>query len=289
MKSILRGFLVLLSTVVLCARASGQGMKAVESFTHDDIERAIKKGVEYLWSVQKEDGSWGVHTTTATSKRYPCGLTAMACYALLEAGVSVKDERMKKVLDWLVKHQRDDTMTYTVGLRCNVWLAANRQTRDRYKPNLIWDVTRLVHTAGVKEGSYTYYTLARGETVERNRVKFCPDDRQRIAKGGQPLIAVDNSNGQYGLLGVWAGKRNNVAVRAQYWALCMKYWMRVQQPDGGWNYAGGSNPTYGSMSAAGLASMFVCFDALRAQGFRTSTPTPGSAHNFPIEAPRSAP
>jgi len=63
------------------------------------VDAAVKKGVEFLKSQQKPDGSW----TGLRAKSYPMGYTALALLALLKAGVSPEDECIKKGFDYLRK------------------------------------------------------------------------------------------------------------------------------------------------------------------------------------------
>ncbi|MCA9548194.1 MAG: DUF4159 domain-containing protein, partial [Myxococcales bacterium] len=69
----------------------------------------------------------------------------------------------------------------------------------------------------------------------------------------------DNSCSQYGVLGLWAGMRAGYKVPDGMWAKLSQHFLSVQNPDGGWGYiTGGSSP---NMATAGLASMFLVFDA----------------------------
>src|SRR6202035_1104980 len=46
----------------------------------------------------------------------------------------------------------------------------------------------------------------------------------------------DNSNAQYGLLGVWAGAEGGVEVPQNYWQKVEKHWNECQMEDGQWGY-----------------------------------------------------
>jgi len=82
------------------------------------------------------------------------------------------------------------------------------------------------------------------------------------ATGKPHTGGYDNSNSQYLLLGIWAGiMGDSEEVSAAYIKRVMGHWMGCQQRDGGWNY-NGNGPSTHTMTVAGLASMFVCFDYL---------------------------
>ena len=231
---------VLMPFLMVCvpaARSAGQDAE----FTDEAVTRAIEKGIKYLWSKQRTDGSWAGFKKLNEEKYYPYGPGAIAMYALLEAGESPQEERMAKALDWLSKGKTQ--MTYTLALRCNVYLAANRKTGGKYMKHLQKDVDLLVKSTG--DGAYGY---------------FCRGDG--ITSGGD-----SNSNSQFGLLGVWAGRRGNAEIKKEYWWKVMRYWMNIQWGNGGWIYGGNERQVRPTMCAAGLASLFVCYDNIFAEGF----------------------
>ena len=59
--------------------------------TDEDINKAIDRGVAYLWSKLNAQGNWGPHGT-----EYPDGPTALACLALLESGVSTPERKNQR-------------------------------------------------------------------------------------------------------------------------------------------------------------------------------------------------
>lgn len=218
---------VLLS-ILLSVNSDALGAPA---FSDAAVKAAIDKGVKYLWSQQQEDGSW------PGQGAYVTGPGAMAIYALLEAGVNPQEPRMMKALKWL--QDTPDQKTYCLGMRANAWEVANRTTLDKYKDILKSDVQRIINSTA--DGSFEYNTE------------------------GSPKSNGDNSTSQFGLLAMWAASLNDIPIRNSVWKLCMGHWMRTQSPEGGWNYRGiGNKPT---MTAAGIASMYVCVDNLMAQTF----------------------
>ncbi len=72
----------------------------------------------------------------------------------------------------------------------------------------------------------------------------------------------DNSNSQYGLLGVWSAAETGVEIPESYWHAVDHHWTVCQLDDGSWIYSeegdlGGKNRSHLCMSAAGLASLMV--------------------------------
>ncbi|KKL47093.1 hypothetical protein LCGC14_2338990, partial [marine sediment metagenome] len=77
---------------------------------------------------------------------------------------------------------------------------------------------------------------------------------------------------QIAVLGVWAGARNRVEVPMGYWRMIERHGTRDQKRDGGWNYAVErrnrlKGQGYGSMTTAGLATLFICMDNLHGKDF----------------------
>jgi len=228
-------------------------------FSPEAVEKAIKKGVEYLKGAQGGDGSWPQHDAN-----YLVGPTAIATYALLESDlIKVTDPKMKSALEWLGKRQVPARMlnarpgapvaaggtnifchkTYELGLRANAFLAAIKRSgmvSSPYKPFLKSDVLMLM--LSTKDGSYDYDSNGDGQS------------------------SGDNSNSQYGVLGVWAGVQADEEVPREYWYKILKHWLECQCADGGWGYRANQSPS-ATMTTAGLASMFLCYDNLLADGF----------------------
>ncbi|MCD4699497.1 MAG: DUF4159 domain-containing protein [Phycisphaerae bacterium] len=227
--------------------AASAGAQQAEEWDAQAVEDAIEKAKVYLWS-QWADGHWkepgerGAHTGMVYEPNYG-GVTALCTHALLSAGESPQDPSMKKTLEWLSGF--DTIGTYTRALRANVWGMLGRE--NQYRKMLDKDVGWLVEAADSR-GTYSY-TYAKGDRRGLNQKTW---NRGRY----------DNSNSQFGVLGVWSGARNGVEVPRKYWEHVEKHWKADQRPDGGWAYRGKTGRSYGSMSAAGLATMFICFDEL---------------------------
>ena len=117
----------------------------------------------------------------------------------------------------------------------------------RHLPLLRKDVKWLI-SAAASDGSYTY-----------------------TSAGGKAAETYDNSNSQMAVLGVWAGAGRGVRVPNQYWRRIERFWIAQQANDGGWGYRKRKGPrnakTYGSMTAAGLATLYICFDNLHHKDF----------------------
>ncbi|MBI5723612.1 MAG: DUF4159 domain-containing protein [Planctomycetes bacterium] len=231
----------------------------VESFTQQDIDKVVRARTDFLLSAQLPDGSWPPYPGRKEHQLpdWTTAPTSMAVYALIETGISAKDPRLAKALDWLAKNQDQDVMVYSMGFRCNAWLAANKQTKKQYMKNLQKDVDLLAANGIFYKGSTPNYICDSKATLAANK------------RGPVPSGAWgDNSNSQYVLLGVWAGHRGGMEIPKEYWKACLDNWLARQNSDGGWCYgASGASPSYGSMTTAGLASLFICIDTTMGDKF----------------------
>jgi len=228
-----------------CGSAPGQRAPGRPSgFSDEAVEKAITKAVAFLWRAQQADGSWRTPGDNKANfvHEHPMGCSALPAYALLESGVKVTDARMAKALLHLAK--TPSAKTYSLGVRANVWLSAGRQEK-KYLELLNRDVAAIVSSSS--NGAYSY---------------DCNGD------GNSGATRKDNSASQYALLGAWAGARADLEIPPQYWQIVLRHWVACQNVDGGWGYLPGRPPhdsTTPTMTAAGVASLFVCYDNLMAR------------------------
>ncbi len=233
------------------------GKKKHIPFSDEAVTKAIEKGRAYLLGKQNADGSWrdpgGGGLQIVGDDRKIAG-TALFVYSLLTAGVDIKDERLVKALDWLEKQRSG--WNYAVSMRCMAWQAAYKADpgQAKYRALLRADAMALIKAAarGTKTpGSYGYRIDYRVETDNRTK---------RMRRSA--LKSSDPSNGQYGVLGVWASHQLYGEVPRRYWEVVLKYWLSEQRGDGGWAYKDSDKNSTATMTAAGVATMFVCIDAL---------------------------
>src|SRR5439155_13487644 len=176
------------------------------------------------------------------------GRDALGVLALLHAGQASKDERLNphspfvaSILDQLRQMQMTDPVaTYTHSLRAQALSVYNRSI-DR---GVLDADTRWLINASVK-GAYTYHKPPEGTTQPTN-------------------FGWDNSNSQYGALGVWAAAEAGFAVPSSYWIDVQSHWEQTQGKNGAWDYNIGGPGTL-LMTAAGVNMLFVANETLSAQ------------------------
>ncbi len=222
--------------------------------TADEVDACVKRGVKFLWSIQKPTGAWeessssgrlGHNWVTMEGDTWG-GFTSLAVFALLSAGESPSDPRMVKAINFL--KQADIVGVYSLGLRCEVWSMLSSADS---KAHLLADVRRLsasLHRSGTSSGLFGYYAGQPGPDI--------PTDMASLDR-------IDHSVSQYGVLGLWSGAMADIPVAPEVWKLMNDAWRRDQCDDGSWDYGQPTGTGTPSMTAAGVASLFIISDMLR--------------------------
>lgn len=247
--------LVLIPVILLSLSATqvqAQAKRPPVEFSDEAVEQAIENGKKALWAQYNEnEGHWPELYTEGSPNSSKggnwSGCSALAVYALLACGESHQSAKMKKALEWQAK--QNPPGTYTLGLRCQIWAMLPRdQGRSLLEKDikLLMDSVSLAKSPSemtVKHGAWTYECT------------------------GKPGYGTDHSNTQYGYLGVWAGCRASLeaADDKDFWKQAFTHYMLSQRPDGGWGYDlaavdVGADHSTDTMTAGGLASMYVAFD-----------------------------
>ena len=226
------------------------------------IKESIAKGVEYIYKQQKPDGSW------PPTIKYKDGTTALAIYALLSAGENVRNPKIQKGLDWMLKKENTIPLIYSLGMRCNALHQAWKQQKKAKYYTPLRKVAAALVKAGLRCGGGYGYCL--------------PGTPKKLWP--HPTDHIHVSTSQYGVLGVWAaaqtGKFDSASVA--FWNKCKNYWIKTQCKDGGWAYEKGANDWHGdphkspAMTTAGIASLFLCYDYINRHKFKNC-----AANKFP--------
>lgn len=205
------------------------------------IDRAVAAAQRFLLSRIGNDGR-AVGETDPNNCRYG-GRTALLAQALLWARTDpAENEKLARSIEWLGRARLSGT--YAVAARAGVWgLLDDANSIERLKRDAVW----LIRAANVR-GAYTY-TSSEGLSEQR----------------------WDNSNSQFALLGISAAIQRGLEIPPAYLRRVERHWLDTQQADGGWGYlinpVTGKARSYGSMTAAGLASLYVCLDQLHGEAF----------------------
>jgi len=222
-------FRILLSSLIALATvAIAHGPPAVAAppaVNAAKIEQSIQKATAWLRRQQKPDGSW---ECTMRSNETRAGATSLVILAMLNAGVSADDESLSRGISWLRGQEPEET--YSVALQTLV-LAMVSPEADR--PQLTRNVRWLEETQvneGIAAGSWSY---------------------------GPRRGTGDNSNSQFALLALHEAATVGVPVQQEVWLRAQRYWVACANPDGSWGYTVGNRRGSGSMTCAGIASMWI--------------------------------
>ncbi|MFM7035018.1 MAG: DUF4159 domain-containing protein [Planctomycetia bacterium] len=200
----------------------------------EKIEQSIEKARAWLLKKQQRDGSWECVMRTNETR---VGATALTVLALANAGVEVTDPAMAKSLAWLRKQEPKDT--YSVSLQTMVFAMLSPDAdRPIIARNVEW-LEKAQVSQGRSAGSWSY---------------------------GADAGTGDNSNSQFALLGLHEASRAGVPVKEIVWTRAQHYWVACANGDGSWGYTLGNAGGSGSMTCAGIASIWITTEHLGRPG-----------------------
>lgn len=218
------------------AQAQGDDARALTAETLEDrhIRAAIDAIVRELYERKDSQHFWDppAFESEFLSKQAG-GYTALVCLAMMYAGESYQDPRLRDAIAHLEKFRMGGT--YAVSIRANLWA----MLPPRFGELLINDRDWLIQGFSERAAGWNYeqepYTTRR-----------------------------DNSITQYGALALWEAAKRDLRVDNRYWRMMEDRFLAMQLADGGWNYSG-EGPATGSMTTAGLTVLFITQDYLHAQ------------------------
>ncbi len=206
----------------------------------EKIRRAIDKARDWLLGEQQPNGTWQAMRADDKS----VGATALVMLALANAGVPAEHPQMTRALEWIRRQKPEET--YSVSLQTMI-LAMLSPDADRaiLQRNVEWlEGTQVLQ--GPAAGSWSY---------------------------GRAKGTGDNSNSQFALLGLHEADRVGVRVRQEVWVRAQQYWVSCANPDGSWGYTIGNSGGSGSMTCAGIASVWITSQHVGAPDARAAKDT----------------
>lgn len=201
-----------------------QSISAAVNWLKRDLKRAMEAG-------EQNRAEW----TYIAPDNWP-GAEALAALALLNAGVEADDPVVSQALGRIA--QTRDTVTYNISLKI---AALARADPVRYR-DAIHTAAKKLARMQLNSGMWTYSSV---------------DIRASVGGG-------DNSNTQFALYGLHEAARVGAPIELSVWRRAAAHWERTQRPDGGWTYSPQHQQPagYGSMTAAGVASLLICGESL---------------------------
>ena len=220
----------------------------------DRIGTAINRGITRLAG---QFDRLGLLPAATDGEGTPAGADALAVYAMLTAAqavdrpdLAVSQPAVGRLLDGLrLMPMAQRYTTYSRSLRAAA-LAVYGRPADRR--TLQSDAGFLA--AQQQFGAFTYDAQTRGRVGRP----------LRTARGVLPAGNWDNSNSQYGALGVWAAEDAGVEVQTRFWEEVRQHWLATQLATGEWAYGGPAGAGQLSMTVAGVTTVLVAEDQIGA-------------------------
>ena len=217
------------------------------AITEDDVNLAIQRAIEFILSRQEVDGRW---ISPESETECPNCLTALAAYTLHKAGVPLSNRRLQRAVQKLWDRTGANTVparSFTLMLWCALQPESFRDP-EVFKRQRVDDI-RFLRLQQNSSGGW-------GLTV-------------RSGPGAEKRPA-DNSNSQLALLALSEAATADLKVSAKIWREAEGSWLGSANPDGGWGYLLSDGPepaslaghSMGSMTAGGLASLYIIYDQL---------------------------
>ncbi|NLW51545.1 MAG: DUF4159 domain-containing protein [Candidatus Brocadiaceae bacterium] len=186
------------------------------------VQRRVEALTRAVRARQLEDGSF----RDPEAANWPVGHTALAVLGLRTAGVPANDRAVRDGAAYLARTRAEGRHgVYESGLRI---MALESVDSARYAAEIEATAGYLIR-AQQPSGGWSYGLSGR----------------------------TDNSNTQFAILGLNSAALCGVTVPEIVWRRAGEYLAVGQNRDGGWGYQHGT-ASYGSMTAAGVAGLFIC-------------------------------
>ena len=213
----------------------GQDVEA-DTLTDSTVQAAVRAIVDELYRRRDPRHDWDPvpwNPDRDGQSSQVGGYTPLVVLALLHAGESYQEPRLREAIDRL--EHATLSGTYAVAVRTHVWALLP----DKFAGRLAQDTRWIVERFQGGPGGWSY---------------------EQPSRSGW----YDNSLAQYGALALWEAAKRGVPVADRYWQRLEQRFIENQFPDGGWNYRA-NQPVSGSMTAAGLTTLFITQDLLHAR------------------------
>ena len=244
------------------ARVTGAGRKTEKERDpegwrrlEEEVERAIRRAAAWLKT----------HSAIAEMKTEGnAELPTIGILALVHSGELERDPALaRRCLDLLRRRKLNTGRgTYANSLtamalrdmgalrhrprifECATWLVENQN----------WDDERGVWAYGVPVAGFEDTKPPEDRSARHTRARPSSMDVVRRGLATKPPDGWDNSNVQFGVLGLHAAAQARIGIPRGSWERVERHFRGCQNPDGSWGYSSGST---GSMTCAGVASLVV--------------------------------
>lgn len=263
--------------VLVCAAMPG----AAAEVNRAEVEEAIDQGVQFLVSKQEEDGHWAYPGGGgAESVGFKVGQTGLVVLALENSGSKRAEVQMaiKKGLSYILQ-QPPEPMTYTAGVTIPALFAASPTEFRGPISTYAWMLCAGQKREGVQIGSWCYNLPA----------LHGGGDPMGLMNHAPPVTVSDDSNTQFGILGLVYAEKAGFQVPRIIWERAREHYAHTQNKDGSWQYTSAAvaeelkltaiHVGAPNMTLAGTVSIYLCDEALADRSHQQcKTPVPNLSH-----------
>lgn len=282
-----------------------------EAIPQSKIDDAVARGVRFLKCAVDVSANW-----IEKGAENEVGYAALPGLALLECQVAADDPVIQKAVDFVHRHSALLADTYDLGLAVvflnRLGQAGDKELIRTLALRLVagqtpaggWGYKCPVLDTPENEQLLSFLKANRPRPEFFDLLETLPNNRQpektpaapkfpaaqRLSPRLQELPIVvyqekhsfeaagrdDNSNTQFGLLGLWAARHHGVPVELSL-SLAAKRFQKTQRPDGGWGYVIHA-PAKNTMTCVGLLGLAMghgsMTEALAAEVAKGGLPKP---------------
>ncbi len=202
------------------------------------VKNGIERGVQFLRSQQRKDGSWEI---LQQGLGIEGGQTCLATLGLLTCGVPATDPAVKGGLNYV--RQLKSEQTYIRALQAIVLAEANlTEDRARLRDHVKW----LIDTRVIRDSKLLGWDYTSKSNVLQER--------------------ADGSNTQYAVLGLWAAKQAGTEIKNEVWEGIRQHYIEnhAAQDAGAWVYIPTERNNFGAfngptitMTTAGICGLLI--------------------------------
>ena len=205
--------------------------------TAESVLQSIGRSQRFLLGLQAANGKW----SSRVRRQNDVGVTSLVLLALLNSGMTIEDEPIKRAIEFLRGPDAEPTETYEISLKISALATAKDGRRDRGR----------------------IQTLA--DQLQKGQISVGPNSGLWGYSSKGPGGGGDRSNGQFAILGLRDAAHAGALVDRRVWQRTRAHWLRAQNGDGGWSYnrEGGALGSSGSMTVAGIATLQITSGMLR--------------------------
>ncbi|MDE0889824.1 MAG: hypothetical protein OSA40_10245, partial [Phycisphaerales bacterium] len=201
--------------------------KNAPEIRREPVERMTSVLIKAILDRHHATRQWEPGKPPSDQSAQPTGRTAIAVLALLESGMPVQTPQITAAIDWLNQTPADGT--YAIAARLMVLTRLN----DQFLPAAQVATRQLLERFSIQGGGWDYGPAPRATFVDQSLTQFATQ-------------ALRDASGR------------GIAIPNRLFEIVRRRFLARQGHDGGWGYRDLADPTRGSMTAAGLATLAIC-------------------------------